>query len=80
MVVAYGFNLNHSFDCTQKDLISTKKEPLNLKLYKNLLLPFLLLFGSLLASGYQNEKERLRPKLGIFWCSSLLWRQDQVED
>ena len=37
-------------------------------------------YGSLLASGYLKEKERLRPKLGIFWCSSLLWRQDQVHD
>ena len=26
------------------------------------------------------EKERLRPKICIVWCSSLLWRQDQVED
>ena len=26
------------------------------------------------------EKENLRPNFGIFWCSSLLWRQDQAED
>ena len=47
---------------------------------KNLLLHFLLFFGSFLVSRYQKEKERLRPKPGVACCSSLLWRQDQVKD
>ena len=83
MVVAYGFNLNHSFGCTQKkNSISTidSKEPLNLTYKRIFFFLFLLLFGSLLASGNQKKKERLRPKLGIVWCSSLMWRQDRVED
>ena len=58
-------------------LKKTKSPPL---IRKNLLLPFLLIIGFLLALGYHKEKERLRPKLDIFWCSSFLSRQDQVKD
>ena len=44
-----------------------------------LFLPFFLLFGFLLASRYSTEKERLRPKLDIFLCLRLFWREDQED-
>ena len=66
MVMKYDFSLYRLFGGTEKDLMSTIKsrEPLNLT-YKRIFF-FLLLFGFLLASRYQKEKQRLRPKLGIF--------------
>ena len=43
---------------------------------------FFVIFVSLLALGYQKEKEmlRFRLKLGLVWCSILFWSQDQLED
>ena len=55
------------------------REPLNLTYMRILFFPFLVFFGSLLESSYQKEKERVRPNLVIFWCSSFLWWQNQAE-
>ena len=80
MVMENKFNLYHSFGRTKKKISTIdSKEPLNLT---NKIIFFFLFcfFCSLLRSGCQKEKERLKTKLGIFGCSSFLWRQDQVED
>ena len=80
MVLSYRFNLHQSFGCTQKTISTIdSKESLNLT-YKRIFFFLFIFFVSLLASDYQNEKKRLGPKLGIFWCSILSWRQDQVKD
>ena len=68
MVMKYDFNLYRLFGGTEKDLMFTinSREPQNLTYKRIFFFFFLLLFGFLLASRYQKEKQRLRPKLGIF--------------